>query len=272
MLMNRMLRMGLMLLMACGALRGQSDRAHIENFSVTPKEKQVLITYDLQGEIPDLPHQIDLIVIDNVGNIVIPDSVEGDLGPAILPGNDKQIIWNLYREFDVVHGDFLPQIILDGHQKYGFKGGPENLLLSVLVPGLGDYFVADQKTMKIKPYYKTAFTLGMLGLAWAAKTGREEIPAVIAPPGWYWYDYDGVFADWVYVDHSFIKVEARTDYWLFRYDSEVFLGIGLAAWITDVIWVARRGTRNNRIRSDLMNHLSLAPVPKGFMFTFAYSF
>jgi hypothetical protein len=126
--------------------------------------------------------------------------------------------------------------------------------------------------MTIKPYYKTAFTVGMLGLAWAAKAGREEIPAVINPPGWYWHDYNGVFGDWVYVDHPFVKVEAQTDYWLFRYDAEVFLGIGLAAWITDVIWVARRGSRNNRIRADLFEHLSLAPAPDGLMFTFACTF
>lgn len=263
---------GLILFIAWNTLQGQKGRAHIENFSVTPLEKKVMITYDLQGGELGKLHQIDLVVIDNVGNIVIPDSVEGDLGSGIQPGENKNILWNLYREFDVVHGDFQPQLVLDGDQKYGFKGGPENLLLSMLVPGLGDYFVADYRSMKIKPYYKTAFTAGMLGLAWAAKTGREEIPAVMNPPGWYWRDYDGVFGDWVYVDHSFIKVEGYTDYWLFRYDAEVFLGIGLAAWITDVIWVARRGSRNNRIRSDLFEHLSMAPVSNGLMFSFAYTF
>lgn len=251
---------------------GQKSKARIDNYRVESTEKQLIISFDLKSEEPGSLHQIDLVVINNIGEVVYPDSLSGDIGPGISAGNQKQIIWSIYQEFDVIYGDFQPQLILDGNQKYGFKGGPEYLLLSLMVPGLGDYFVADHRSMTIKPYYKTAFTFGMLGLAWAAKAGREQIPAVMAPPGWYRADLSEGTTNFVYKDDWWVKVPEQTDYWLFRYDAEVFLGIGLAAWITDVIWVARQGKRNNQIRSNLFDHLSVAPAPKGIMFNFAYQF
>ena len=75
--------------------------------------------------------------------------------------------------------------------------------------------------------------------------------------------------NWVYKDDWWVTVPEQTDYWLFRYDAELFLGIGLAAWITDVIWVARRGKRNNQIRSTLYDHLTLIPFRNGIMINFA---
>ncbi len=228
---------------------------------------RVEIKYDITGSTFDRVHQIDFIVIDNMGNIVYPDSVSGDIGRKVPARKNNKIIWDIYKEFDVVYGDFQPQIILDGSAKYGIKGGPENAIFSLLVPGLGDYFVADHKNMRIKPYYKTAFTYGLLGLSLAAKLNREQIPPVMSPPGWY-YGADGL----IYKDDWWVSKIERTDYWLFAHDAEIFLGIGIAAWLTDLIWVARQGVKNNKIRSALFDNLSLVPVERGFVLSFAYNF
>jgi hypothetical protein len=78
--------------------------------------------------------------------------------------------------------------------------------------------------------------------------------------------------NFIYKDDWWVKEVGGTDYWLFRNDAEVFLGIGIAAWVFDVIWVARQGSRNNRIRANLFDNLTIAPTSKGLMLNFAYRF
>jgi len=264
---------GLILLLGVCSLSGQKFKPHIENLRTDLVDNCLEIRYDIEGSSLGQFHMVDLIVIDNMGNIILPDSVTGDVGPEVRAGKNRVITWDIHKEYDVVYGDFHPQIVLDGSEKYGKNGGPGNLFLSLLVPGLGDYFVEDYKNMKIKPYYKTAFTYGMLGLSLAAALSREQIPPVMGAPGWYWAGnhLEGPLQH-VYRDDWWLMEAEKTDYWLFPYDSEVFLGIGIAAWLTDIIWVARRGVQNNKIRKQFLDHISLVPAHQGVVFRLAYNF
>ena len=123
--------------------------------------------------------------------------------------------------------------------------------------------------MKIKPYYKTAFTAGMLGLSWAALRNRHEIPPVMNPPGWYYTMHS---PDPIYIDHEWLYEVARTDYWLFPYDAEILLGIGIGSWLFDVIWVARKGVENNKIRNSVLEHVSLVPAHRGLLLCYRKQF
>ena len=256
-------------------LSGQKFNPHIENISMELVDHRMELRYDIEGSRIGQLHRVELIVIDNMGNIILPDSVSGDVGHEVQAGKRKSITWDIYKEYDVVHGDFQPQIILDGSENQGMNGGPGNLFLSMIVPGLGDYFVADRQQMKVKPYQKTAFTYGMLGLSLAAAIAREQIPAVMGAPGWYWTGNslgpDGATSLEYKADWWLMKAE-RTDYWIFPYDSEVFLGIGLAAWLTDIIWVARKGIQNNKIRNEVLDHLTLFPCNQGLMLSYRVQF
>lgn len=69
-----------------------------------------------------------------------------------------------------------------------------------------------------------------------------------------------------------IKEVAKTEYWLFRYDTEVFLGVGLAAILVDVIWVARQGVKNNKLRSEFLDKVSLNSTNQGLQLTFRHTF
>ena len=264
-----------MMLVAVSA-GGQKKSPRIENVRLDFVDHHVEILYDITGSGLGNLHTVDFYVVDNVGNLVFPDSVSGDIGAGIVPGRYKKIIWDIYREFDVVYGDFKPHLILDGKESYGIKGGPGYAALSIAVPGLGDYFVADPANMRIKPYYKTALSYGFLVLALKAGLEREHIPPVMGEPGWYWFTYpvgDGHYA-WVYLyrKDEWVKEVGRTEYWLFRYDAEVFLGIGFSAMLFDVIWVAREGVKNNRLRNEFLEKLSFNPAPGGLQLTFRLTF
>jgi len=273
--MNRLIVPFLILCSCNSFIHGQKYRPRTENIKLNFTENHVEINYDITGSGYGQVHDIDFYVIDNIGNLVFPDSLSGDIGTGIEPGSFKRIIWEIYKEFDVVYGNFEPHIILDGHENFGIKGGPEYALLSVLVPGLGDYFVADHKNMKIKPYYKTAFIFGFLSLSLTAHLNREYIPPVMGEPGWYWHTfpvgdghYDGIY---LYKD-VWIKDVERTEYWLFRYDTEIFLGIGLTAMLIDVIWVARQGVKNNKLRNEFLDKLSLNSTHQGLSLGYTHVF
>jgi hypothetical protein len=59
---------------------------------------------------------------------------------------------------------------------------------------------------------------------------------------------------------------------LFRYDAEFFLGVAIATWIVDVIWVARTGVKNKKVKTEIFDHLTLLPVPHGMALCFTFNF
>jgi hypothetical protein len=262
----------LCLFVACINIYAQEPPARIENIRTEMKGKSMMVKYDITRSSPGNRHQVDIVVVDNQRNAIHPDSISGDVGTAVSPGKDKLLIWDIHKEFDVIYGDFHPRLLIDITENRRHMRGPEYAALSLLLPGLGDYFVADVRQMKIKPYYKTAFTFGILGLSWAAHKNREEIPPVMAPPGWYASADALPGEDYAYIDHYWEKETASTDYWLFPYDSEIILGIGIASWLFDVIWVARKGVVNNRVVNSVLGSLSLAPSSQGFQLAYKLNY
>ncbi len=254
-----------LLLAGTAAVQAQKREIRIRNVRTSMIDKIIEITYDITGPANGSTHVVDLAVVDNKGHVIYPDSVSGDVGAGVTAGEEKRIIWEIYKEFDVVHGDFTPRLTLDAGENKKQVRGPEYAALSLLLPGLGDYFVADVKEMKIKPYYKTAFAAGMLALSWTAIRNREVIPPVMNPPGWY---YTMNSPDPIYINHEWLQTIEQTDYWLFQYDAEIFLGVGVATWLFDVIWVARKGTLNNRVRKGIPGQLSLLPAPQGLLLSY----
>ena len=273
--MNKLFTLLLLAGFSGSVVMGQKPKPRVENIRMDFESNRFEIKYDIAGSDSDSVHQIDLYVIDNVGKVVFPDSLKGDIGPDISAGKNKKIVWDIYREYDVVYGNFIPRIVLDGSEKYGIKGGPSNAFLSVLVPGLGDYFVADHRKMKIKPYYKTAFTLTFMGLGLAAGNNRNHVPDVMGAPGYY-QEYlmlpDGKHI-WVEeYREDWIEEPGYTEYWLFPYDSELFFGVGLAVWMLDVIWVAREGAKNKKVKEKIFNNLTMVPTRQGMALSYKLTF
>lgn len=254
------------------SLYSQNPKGRVENIRSEMSDNHLEIRFDITESREGTLHQIGLIIVDNMGNIVNPDSIYGDVGSGVEAGKDKMIIWEVYKEYDVIHGDFITKVICDAQKNSKHMGGPEFALLSLLVPGAGDYFVADWKESKLKPYYKTAFTVGTLGLSVATYMNRVIIPAEMAPPGYYISDDAPPGETYIYIDEPFVKTPERTDYWLFPYDAEVFLGIGVASWLIDVFWVTKKGIQNNRVRTEVLDHLSLVPYRQGMMLSFSLTF
>jgi len=162
-------------------ISAQDKQPEIANLRMKQDLRKFIISYDIVGFSEDSVYRIDFYVIDNVGNVVFPDSITGDFGDNIKGGDNKKIVWDIFSEFDVVYGTFDPRIIINGHEGYSIKAGPAAALLSLAVPGLGDYLVADHQGMIIKPYLRTVSALGGMALGVAGLKNREWVEATWQP-------------------------------------------------------------------------------------------
>jgi len=270
--MNKLTGIILCILVSSSYLYSQNSRGLVKNIRTEMQDNHLEIRYDITKSPEGSLHQVDLVMVDNMGNIVQPDSIYGDVGGGVEAGRDKLIVWEVYKEYDVIYGDFVAKVVLDPSDNRKHTGGPEYALLSLLVPGTGDYFVSNWKEGGIKPYYKTAFTVGTLGLSLAAYLNRATIPPIMAPPGYYLSADAPPGEKLLYIDHYWEKSPASTDYWLFQHDAEILLGIGIASWLIDVFWVTKKGIQNNRIRTEVIDNLSLVPYRQGMMLSFKKTF
>lgn len=226
----------------------------VKNLGIEIKDDKVLFNYDLIAKDTNKIQTVELFLIDNDYNICVPKKIKGDYGKAVLPGENKLIEWDVYKDDVIISQKLKPKIVVNGIK----KGGASNAVYSILVPGLGDYFVADHKDMFIKPYIRTLATLGIFGLGIYATIEREEIPIY----GWV-EKYSGWGNDEIVWDIKGYKYDNA----FFSNDAELLLITGATLWIADIIWVFMKGMENDKLR--IFSNYSLG-VEKGYS-TLKYS-
>lgn len=264
---------GILLYATTGAVVSQK-KPSIGNLELSDAGRKFYIRYDIVDSDADSAHIIDFYVVDNIGRVVVPDSVSGDVGPGVPGMTGREIVWDIYSEFDVVHGNFDPSIRIDGREGYTIKGGPWFALLSVTVPGLGDYFVEEYKKMRIKPWMRTAGALGFVGLGILCSEKRTWTPPTWVDPyekiGWHIQDRNFVYGPY-WVD-GYYADRGHHNYWLFRWDSEVFFTTGIAIWAMDIIWVYVKGRRNSMLDKKLNLNFSMGYIDRSPVYSYTLTF
>ena len=186
--------------------------AKVKNVEIEIQQNKALIHYDIKSSSAGSLHSVNLNFIDDYYNIVKPVSLAGDVGSNVVSGSDKTIEWDIKNDFQLLRSKIQPVIFVDGLSKeFNSRGGPTNALLSVIMPGLGDYFVADHRLMHFKPYFRTISSLGLIGLGIYAGNQRYRAEGHYetvwrtssgsgTPPGFYRDEY----------------VEGDMQYWLLK--------------------------------------------------------
>lgn len=239
------------LLLLMSNANAQSKLPYIKNIQMNVKESQVEITYDILNSDAGQLHYIDLFFIDSEFNYFYPDSVYGDIGEGVSGGTNKKIIWEISNELIDLPKSVKTEIVLDGRIKDGKAGGPEKALYSVLVPGLGDYFVADHRKMIFKPYLRTVSSFGLIALGFVASHNRyREEGRWVEWVEEYWAWSQGQYT----LELKLIRdwQEGDMNYWLFKGDAEAFFLAGGLIWLFDVIWVATKGSINKKNNQHLL--------------------
>ena len=255
----------------------ERSRAMIRNVQMDVVDNKVRVYYDIVNSQPELTHRIDFKFITQDSKFVSPYQLIGDVGEGVSPGTGKMIEWDISQDMNNLSAKIKPKLYLDGlSAESEIGGGPSNALLSMLVPGLGDYFVADYRDLTFRPYYRTASSLGLIGLGLMAKHKRYRAK------GYYmtWARWDRIWHspaqgggwEWEYVTHETWR-EGELQYWLFKNDAETLITAGALIWAADVIWVTAMGSSNMRLKQSLETaNYSLDYLPGGLALTFTRSF
>ena len=146
------------------------------------------------------------------------------------------------------------------------KGGPEKMFFSLLVPGLGDYFVANSREMKFKPYMRLASVAGFLVLGYGASNDRwVEYNESIIIRREYVYGQG-----WIQKEET-IRLAGDTNYKYFKHDAEILYTLGAAIWLADVFWVLNKGYHNKILNTSMKNSsMTLSPTPGGAALTITF--
>lgn len=234
-----------------------------KNIGISVESNTALISYELPARKNLTDHLVQLSFIDEQNNLIIPSSLSGDVGAGISTGPDKLIRWDLTHDYRQLESMITPVIFVDGlSRQYSNTGGARNALLSMLLPGLGDYFVANHRVMTFKPYLRTLSSLGLIGFGIYAGNQRYraegEYQTFLKPNSWRYEGDDRFFEKYV---------EGEMQYYWFKGDKELFIALGASIWLADVVWVFAKGTNNEKFMRATRtgSGLNLGYVPGGLI-------
>lgn len=87
------------LLFTLGAAPVCAQDVQVENLTYAQKGTEIVLTYDLLGE-DDEEYDVEVLLSGN-GGVVFdyrPQAASGDVGDAVEPGLDKQIVWDVLQD------------------------------------------------------------------------------------------------------------------------------------------------------------------------------
>jgi len=242
---------------------------HSTKVSISVDQNKAEIHYRIKTLIPETTHRVELQFLDDSYNLIKPNMLSGDIGP-VIPGNkDNTIVWDITNDRQLLGTRVTPVIFVNGKSKqFSNTGGPSNALLSLVLPGLGDYFVADHRMMTFKPYMRTLSSLGLIGLglyAGSQRTYETEIRRYIKPNA---YRFEG--------DDRFKIKEVEGDpinCW-FKGDKEILIIAGASIWAADILWVLAKGTNNVKFLNSFSgpSDFKLGYVAGGGSLQYTYTF
>ena len=232
-----------------GPIDGQHKRIAIENVHMDVIDNKVLVNYDLIAPDTNKSFDIELRFATDRHDIIIPYWTSGDVGDNIKPGKNKSVLWEIGKELPYLRYQLFPMVVTDfntGQMRH--DGGPANALMSLGVPGLGDHRVADPRSIKFKPLYRTISVYGLAILGAYSLSQRYQDP------------------DKTTTDNGRIRTYGKGDihYRFFKWDAELFLLTGATIWVYDIVWVITKGTINRKLQRSLNNHsFSVSYLPQG---------
>ncbi len=223
----------------------KKKEARIDNMNVSVKDNTtIVIDYNILNSDSLRMYEINLILFSRDDNkAMFPRTLSGDIGMVMGMG-DKTIRWDITRDFKQMQEDFYPMLILDGRNKIGQNsGGWSNAFISMAVPGLGDYFVADSYNMKIKPWMKTLAAYSFIAAGYYCQQTRVREEHIQLD-----YTHGSLYEGGPIVPMFIPKVyPGEIHYRFFKWDSEIFYTIGGAIWLVDILWVFNKGFMNDKI-------------------------
>jgi len=206
----------------------QDTKAEFENVNFYIVDEKIMVTYDL---VKTSSQEIFEIVLEfensETSEMLLPRSLEGDIGKGIKGGKGKQVYWDVFSDVDGIEGEIIPRLRVVSVER--IFAGPGSAIKSVFIPGLGDFAVKDHKDMIFKPYLKPFLAYGLVGVGVMQMITANNT-------------YDDYLASDTPAEFQELYDKTVTS----ATTSAVMIGAGAAIWLSDIIWVAIVGAKNNK--------------------------
>jgi len=230
-------------------------KAKISDVDFHLEDRYIVVNYNLFGALPKEQLTIELTFITENNETIIPKTVHNDVGTNIFTDGSKVILWDIVADQVILSGSIKAKVTITS-SKILFRG-PSNALLSILIPGLGGYFV---DTHKARSVLTTISTVGLLTFGIAQK----------------------IQADKYYTDYTTTTVNTLKQGLYNKYNDAhnnylVTTKIAAGIWIFDVIYVTIKGARNkNLANSSYQGYIEDGPrlyyVNNGLQLGYSVSF
>jgi hypothetical protein len=203
-------------------------KAQITDVDFHLEDRYIVVNYNLVGALPNEEMTIELKFITEKDEVITPKSVNTDIGTKVFGDGNKVIQWDVVADQIDLSGNLKASVTITS-SKILFKG-PGNAFLSVLIPGLGGYFVDKNNARSV---LTTLSTVGFIGYGVYEKLQSNK----------YYADYN----------ESITAIEIE-DYYTKASDAnhKYFIATRVAAgiWALDIIYVTFKGFHNRKVAKN----------------------
>jgi len=211
--------------------------AKITDVDFRIENNKIVVVYNITGYQPGEIFTIGLSFVPGDFKTVNPAFVYGDIGPNVIGGLNKSIVWNIEQENFTLTGTIKAVVKILSSSYISAQpadnaviqtakkplGGPGYAFLSMILPGTGGYFVEENKTR--------AIVFNVVGGAVLI-----SVIASVIEIGDLNKQYDAASP----AEKQGIQNEIDNAEQWFRDASTAYAVI----WLTDVLWVPYKGGRN----------------------------
>jgi hypothetical protein len=230
------------------------SKAKISDVDFSLVNDQIVINYNITGSLPKEVMTISLKFITETNQEIIPKTTMGDIGPNIRGDGAKIIIWDIMKDQLEISGVLKANVTID-YSKILYSG-PSNALLSILIPGLGGYFVDEHK---VRAVFTTISTVGLMAYGLTQKKQADK----------YYKDYNESTVPSEIQDMYDKANTAQHNYY-------ISTRAGAAIWILDVVWVTFKGIHNKKAAKSFSAYsndgIKLYYVNNGLQLGYSVSF
>jgi len=203
-------------------------KAKIADVDIHLEERYIVVNYNLVGTLPNEQMTIELKFITENNEPIIAKAVTGDVGTKVFSDGSKAILWDIVVDHLVFSGN-LKAVVSITSSKILYSGA-SNALLSVIIPGLGGYFVDKHKGRAV---LTTISTLGLAGYGVFEKLQADK----------YYKEYNASIVP-SEIQSLYTKAnDAQNKYY-------IATRIGACIWALDIIWVTIKGAHNRNVAKN----------------------
>lgn len=222
----------------------------IDNVDFEVSNYSIKIKFDLINCPDNTIYNLNVFFTKADGTRIIPKTISSLYG--IYPGREKSLVWDFKNDKIEFTGDLSVTVSLAGSEPIpplpAIKHGPGNAMLSLILPGWGDFYV--NETDKTSPILISALYLGSAYMAYSSFNNVN-------------IKYDNYLkaTQQSVMDENYNAATSSLS------QSQMFSGIAAAILIYDVIHVIVKGNRNVKNNTFGYNSIKFCPkikLDKGF--------